>query len=98
MKLIDMKKFERINFEKGVNLKVSENEFVYIKISELSENGKQFIKRLAIMSKQNQVKRKVSTVFHKGNDNLAETKQEDIAIMLKLLQYRNLEQMDFEII
>lgn len=98
MKLIDMEKLERINWDEGVNLKLSDNEFVYLKISELSDNGKQFIKRLAIMSNQNGVKRKVVTAFPKGNDQIAKNKYQDIAIMLQLLQYRNIAQMDLEIV
>ena len=40
MKLIDLEKFERSNFKNGVNLKLANDQQVYLQIKEMSENGK----------------------------------------------------------
>ena len=98
MKLIDLEKFERSNFENGVSLKLNDNRNVYLQIREMSENGKDVVKRSAILTCGNRIIRKFSTVFPKGNDDLCQHQYEELCLMFGLLQLKHPENIEFVIV
>lgn len=98
MKLIDLEKFERSNFENGVNLKLTNDQQVYLQIKEMSENGKDVVKRSAVLTCGDRVIRKFSTVFPKGNDTLCDHQYQELCLMFGLLQLKHPEDIDFYII
>lgn len=101
MKITDKKLeeiLEQLNFQTGVTMRLNHDQILEFSIKPIYFQDTECIQRFAKLIKDEKCIRKCSTVFPYGNDMIASDKKDDLLVMLRLVQLKNIHELDVEVI
>lgn len=101
MKLKDERTKQLLNlldFDNGVVVILDNEQVLKLQIQKVYINNTQYIKRFAKLVKKGSFTKKYSTVFPKSNDLNTDDNFQNLQLMFKLAQLKDIDNLDFEIL